>query len=638
MAYPAENISSFNNITVNGGIIIDTKEYTTYLGGASTGRTDVWTLDLPEGASIVNGFLYVAYNWDKTQGTMPVWTTSFNGASITPVAHYRDCSNLGGSSARYGYGLFVYDVSSLLANGENTFVLEKESGLTAVYPSTLVALYNVTESDTLKTIYMYNGADLLYNSYNFLGRPVVSNSVLGIDDIPNVIGANLTVFAASSQANEGNLIVNGNSYENVWSGTSNSTDCYVIDLGNAPGTSNTVAFVSTGGTIVALQQFIIVESVAPKSSSDLQKLIDEAEPGSTIDLGTDIYEGISNVNITKDIAITGGTIIGSESSEPIFVIKPISEGGPNEVNITGVDFILNNANTIVKATADNATDELSIDVAAINIRDNNIELANDDVVAESVTVLELESERPILSPTNDLVISGNTIAAGVDPFEFDVTSIGSGGDVNIVPQNITPAKKATKIIYSDMVTTAVDMALDGRVGEWFKFTLVDEDGNPIPNTPMEVGFNGKIYNAENEGVITDENGTAQLQINLGSAGSNTFAISFLGNDEYNASFAVARINVTAQKGSMTVPNKSYKASAKTKTITATLKSASGKAVKNKEIIFIVDGKYYSAKTNAKGVATVKVSLNKKGTYKFTAKFANDPRYAAITKTGKITIK
>jgi hypothetical protein len=129
-----------------------------------------------------------------------------------------------------------------------------------------------------------------------------------------------------------------------------------------------------------------------------------------------------------------------------------------------------------------------------------------------------------------------------------------------------------------------------------------------------------------------------LQINLGSEGSNTFGISFLGNDQYNASFAVARINVTAQKGTMTVPNKSYKASAKTKTITATLKSASGKAVKNKQIVFIVNGYYYTAKTNAKGVATVKVSLNKKGTYKFTAKFEHDPRYAAITKTGKITIK
>ena len=146
-----------------------------------------------------------------------------------------------------------------------------------------------------------------------------------------------------------------------------------------------------------MQQFIVVESIAPKSAADLQKLIDDAEPGATIDLGNDYYVDISNVNITKDIAITGGTIIGSESAEPIFVIVPMSENGPNEVNITGVDFKVNNANTIVKATADNATDDLAIDVATINIKDNNIDLASEDVVAESVTVLKLESERPILS-------------------------------------------------------------------------------------------------------------------------------------------------------------------------------------------------------------------------------------------------
>ena len=101
---------------------------------------------------------------------------------------------------------------------------------------------------------------------------------------------------------------------------------------------------------------------------------------------------------------------------------------------------------------------------------------------------------------------------------------------------------------------------------------------------------------------------------------------------------MARINVTQQKGSLTVPNRSYSASAKTKAITATLKSASGKPVRNKEIIFIVAGKYYSTKTNAKGVATVNVSLNKKGTYSFTAKFANDVRYAAVNKTARLIIK
>ena len=219
LAYPAENITSFNNITVNGDIIIDTKGDSTYMGATATNRTDVWTLDVPDDAQFVNGFIYVSYNWDKTGQTVPPFTATFNGVAVTPVATYRDQSNMG-TYGKYGYGLIVYDVSGLLVKGENTFVLEKEFNKTAVYPSTLVALYNVPQSETVKTIYMYNGADLLSNANNFLGRVVASNNVLGIDSYDNAIASLLYVFAASAQVGEGNLIVNDVSYENVWSGSS----------------------------------------------------------------------------------------------------------------------------------------------------------------------------------------------------------------------------------------------------------------------------------------------------------------------------------------------------------------------------------------------------------------------------------
>ena len=89
---------------------------------------------------------------------------------------------------------------------------------------------------------------------------------------------------------------------------------------------------------------------------------------------------------------------------------------------------------------------------------------------------------------------------------------------------------------------------------------------------------------------------------------------------------------------MVVPNKSYAASAKTKTLTATFKSAKGNPIANKWITFKVNGKTYKAQTNAKGVASVNVSLNKKGTYSFTAKYAGDSTYTAVNKAGKLTIK
>ena len=154
---------------------------------------------------------------------------------------------------------------------------------------------------------------------------------------------------------------------------------------------------------------------------------------------------------------------------------------------------------------------------------------------------------------------------------------------------------------------------------------------------MEIGFNGVVYPYEKDGIITDEDGYAKLQINLGYKGVYTFAICFLGDYEYNASFVVVKITVDTQKPTLTVPNKPYAASAKTKTLTATFKSEKGNPIADKWITFTVNGKTYKGKTDANGLAKVNVSLNTKGTYSIVAKFAGDSTYTAISKTAKLTI-
>ena len=204
---------------------------------------------------------------------------------------------------------------------------------------------------------------------------------------------------------------------------------------------------------------------------------------------------------------------------------------------------------------------------------------------------------------------------------------------NIVEKEvpIIPNRTASKIIYSDMNTTSVH-STDGRIGKYFIITLVDADGKALANKAVQIGFNGKIYNR-----TTDENGTAKLQINLAKKGRYTFAISYLGDDNYTGSFEVALITVTAQTPKLTAPAKTYKASAKTKTLTATLKTAHGNVVKGKVISFTVNGKTYKGTTNAKGVASVKVSLSKKGTYSCTAKYAGDDVLKATSRKFNVKI-
>ena len=93
-----------------------------------------------------------------------------------------------------------------------------------------------------------------------------------------------------------------------------------------------------------------------------------------------------------------------------------------------------------------------------------------------------------------------------------------------------------------------------------------------------------------------------------------------------------------QTPKLTVPNKSFKASAKTKTLTATLLSAKGNPIASKVLSFVVNGKTYTAKTNSKGLASVKVSLSLKKTYRFTVKYAGDDAYNAISKSANLVIK
>ena len=636
LAYPAENITSFNNITVNGDIIIETKGDSTYMAAAATTRTDVWTLDVPEDAQFVNGFIYVSYNWDKSGQTVPPFTATFNGVAVTPVATYRDQSNMG-NYGKYGYGLIVYDVSSLLQKGENTFVLEKESNKTAVYPSTLVALYNVPQSETVKTIYMYNGADLLSNANNFLGRVVASNNVLGIDSIENAISSSLYVFAASAQAGEGNLIVNDASYDNVWSGSSNSVGQYIVDLGTAPSESNTVSFVATGSTILALQQFIVVESATPKAS-DLQKLIDETPTGGVLDLGSKVFADVSDINITKDISIVGDNafIITAGDGKPVFNIA----SDVNNVSISGLNFVANNGDVLIKATATNGTDDLSINNPAISIANNTVTKANDKVVASSITLFELESERGVLAPSNPIDIKDNNVVDGAKTFDFEIAGLNDGSGINI-PQGgsintngTSSVKVATTIVAKAMTTTTVNTKINGKnAGKNFAITLKDSNGNVLANKQVMISLDGKIYKC-----TTNANGVSTVKIALSKKGTYPVVVSFLGDDKYNGSFAVAKVKVNPQKVKLTVTKKTYKASKKTKYLYATLKATNKKAIKGKKLVFTVNGKKYTAKTNAKGIAKVKVKLSKKKTYKVTVKFAGDNTFKKITKKGKVVIK
>lgn len=269
-SYPSQSFKPFFEGNITGDIVINVKDYNSYLDNYGTSRTDAWSINLPANSGFVKSFIYVPYSYfNPNEGLnedLNMFSTTFNGAEINPISLYRDQINFG-SEADYGYGVLVYDVSNLIKTGSNSFVLTKKSNIPFVYPSTLIYMYNTTGSKTIKNVYISNEADLLSAvDFNELCREVKIDSLFNVNS-SGKLDAKLYVFAAGAQKGEGNLIFNNQLKEDIWEGNSNSTNLYELDVTNSIKDSNQISFTSTGSYLLALQQIVVITKNAPNDDS-----------------------------------------------------------------------------------------------------------------------------------------------------------------------------------------------------------------------------------------------------------------------------------------------------------------------------------------------------------------------------------
>ena len=228
-------------------------------------------------------------------------------------------------------------------------------------------------------------------------------------------------------------------------------------------------------------------------------------------------------------------------------------------------------------------------------------------------------------------------AGDVVSIKFDETAKLAASEANITMPAM--AKKIDTVFeYESAFTRVANDYSAGERGQFFYAILKDADGNVLANRTVQIAVNGPIYN-----VTTDDEGKAGLQVNLAAANTYTYAIAFTGDDQYNgAPLASSKLTLTPKSTSITASAKTFKASA-TKTISVTLKTvknADGKTYlkAGKKLTLKVNGKTYTAKTNAKGVAKFTIKLTKKGKYTAKISFAGDKTYSASNKSIKVTIK
>lgn len=292
----------------------------------------------------------------------------------------------------------------------------------------------------------------------------------------------------------------------------------------------------------------------------------------------------------------------------------------------------------------------SSDVGTITVRKvkTSISVSN----ASYKTTAATKTIKATLKDENGVVLKGKTIKFVVNGVTYTGTTdangvasvkvnLNAGGTYTISASFVADSEYEASSASGTLTLTKQSTALTAsgvtyavtNTGKYVTVTLKDGDKKLVSGKKITATVNGKTFSA-----TTNSKGVAKIKLTLSAVKTFTVSLKFAGDSTYTASSKSIKVKVTKTKTKLTVPKKTYKKAAKTKKLTATLKDSTGKVIKSKKVTFTVNGKKYSAKTNSKGVVTVKVKLSKKKTYKVTVKFAGDSKYLAVTKNGKVVIK
>ena len=348
--------------------------------------------------------------------------------------------------------------------------------------------------------------------------------------------------------------------------------------------------------------------------------------GATFNLDNNYIFNLTNPqDIKVSCTIKGGTI-KAENLDCFFNIESPANGGPSSVTIKNTKFIITKNQSVVFAKAIRDGYNNVLNIAGITLENITFEIA-DGVSANDVSLLYIDT-----LPVN------NAISNAININNCNLNGAHSINIANALKTDENPFElteiieiKTTRIVLN---TNVIHYAVDKAVGDSafpFEVKLIDQNGNPVVNQTVFFIIDDIIT------ATTDSNGVASIMLSLCEPKDYYIYSQFRGYEEYSASEPVANtIRIIKKVSSLSIKNLSYKVTA-AKKLTATFRDQNKKLIKNKKVTFTVNGKTYSAKTNSKGVATVKITLNKKGTYTYSAKFAGDSIYAAVTKKAKLTV-
>ena len=313
-------------------------------------------------------------------------------------------------------------------------------------------------------------------------------------------------------------------------------------------------------------------------------------------------------NYTLEMAFAGDELYGPSNATAAITITPIQS---QIWALSSVEY------TIAQVTSGNATFFMALidkDLNPIANRDINVTFNG---VTKEVTTDENGLAKYAINAT----VGNYTIDMA---FEADGFYTASNASSTVV---IKAEPKQTKIFLRNALYFVMETKM-------VRVTLWDENNNPIANKTVHIA----VYDSRYSGV-TDENGTAYIRVGVG-FGVHNATVSFDGDDEYAACNRTGNIRVIKETPSIMVrgDNTKFKV-ADTKIVKVYLWDRTSKPLPvGSKVAIKVNGQTYVGTTDADGIASIKIDINKAGTYNAELKYAGNSAYNAVTKGVKFVIQ
>ena len=500
------------------------------------------------------------------------------------------------------------DVIAKLTDENNNEIVVTVSGNDIALPKLNVGKYTLTVTTNVTD--NYNDVTKSATITITKTSPSMNVIVKPAENITTIDNVTLTISLPSDATGEVTVKVNGkktdtiSANETITINLNNNAGDYVVDIAYS-GNQNYESDMAT-------KEFTISKA---ETSITAKQIIFEEGNASTIEVTIpDVTSGIVLVDVS------GKKFYGDiNNGKATVTLDGLSEG---------------NYTANIKFFGDEKYNEATCTA--------DVKVSEAKIITELKEQLE-EAQANATSLANDLADANgkvDNLTADLADAQANATSLANdlavaNGKVDNLTTQLIEAEKQIETLSAELIPTTIAVnnlkikaLTNGNIKVTFK-----ANGTVLANKTVNVIINGVVYNG-----TTGGDGVAKIVVKFASAGTYYATVIFAGDDTYKSSISTSKVVVSKKATKITAPKKKFKAKTKIKKVKITLKSGS-KVIKSKKITLKVNGKTYKAKTNSKGVATIKVTkLTKIGTFTYTVKFAGDKAYNAITKKGKMTIK